>query len=843
MVKRFLIIIALYLSVVSLLPGQGFSEYMATNSNQSFAEITAHLDAYYSTHDQGKGSGYKQYMRWYDWTIGHLMPDGTIANQLAMNTNAYTSYRKQHPNLFDRDRETHGGWSQEGPTEVSVFSGSSSGIGRVNRITPHPNDSSTLYACTAGGGIWVTTNLGNSWVPLTNDIPVSATGGLVIDPTNDQIMYLLTGDCDSGNTASMGVLKSTDGGMTWDYSGLVWDYQSGTRVRGTKILMHPTNSNILFVSSSIGLFKTTNSGATWVKVSTEYFFDFEFNPADPSMMYAVTINKFFKSTNSGNSFAIQEDEDFPSQLKRIEIGVTPADSSLVYLLFGGHDTVSGVYKGVFLSEDFGEDFTLQSNSPNILGWEVLGDDQGNQADYDLSLAVDNFDPDIIYIGGINNWRSLDRGVTWELLTYWAEYYAWPFVHADVHQLLAQGTKLWVATDGGVYSLETTTGVWDELSPGMCIMQPYNIDVLNDGILLGSQDNGSMRWQLGETIATAEFGGDGFDCMWDPSPPAFSLGSFYISWQDELLITNSDGFNFTSISVDSFGAGQYWFVDLMMHPTNHDTIYVGVGRGNSSSDVFRSYNRGGTWTDMNCGLGWETSALAISPSNPDIVFASTRSNVVRTNNIHASTPVWTLSDTIPVNNHPDRGISDIIVDPNNPAIVYVCIERYIDGHKVYMSSDTGSTWTNFSGSLPNVPFHCLLHEGGSNGGIYAGSDLGVFYRNNNMNDWIYFGNDLPVTPVVDLDMDNGRLYAGTFGRGVWSSELYSTCINNLTLNSGDPGTGTHVYHTLDYITSTQIIEGGIGTDIQYNSEGFIILETGFHAKAKNLFEAKLESCPD
>jgi hypothetical protein len=371
-----------------------------------------------------------------------------------------------------------------------------------------------------------------------------------------------------------------------------------------------------------------------------------------------------------------------------------------------------------------------------------------------------------------------------------------------------------------------------------------MDVFDGRVVVGTQDNGTLRWDIGMTNATAEFGGDGFACMWDPSPPFGTFTPFSVSWQDDLLITNTDGASFGSIAVPGFGAGQYWYLELMMHPTNHDTIYVGVGDGNANSDVFRSYNRGGSWTDLNCGLGWDVTSLAQAPSDPNIVYASNASVIVRTSNVHAITPSWDTLTAIPVdsNNYFGRGITDIAVDPDNPNIVYVCLSRYIPGSRVFMSVDGGISWQNISGSLPNVPFYTLLIHDDAVNGIYAGSEIGVFYRNSNMNDWIYFSNDLPLVPVYQLDFDQNKLYAATFGRGIWSSDLFSTCTSELYLSQSNPSGGWQVYHTTDFISSSQIINGGIGTDIQYNSEGQIILTTGFEVKAGNLFEIQLEDCP-
>ncbi|HXC04872.1 MAG TPA: hypothetical protein VNZ86_08980, partial [Bacteroidia bacterium] len=105
---------------------------------------------------------------------------------------------------------------------------------------------------------------------------------------------------------------------------------------------------------------------------------------------------------------------------------------------------------------------------------------------------------------------------------------------------------------------------------------------------------------------------------------------------------------------------------------------------------------------------------------------------------------------------------------------VSISSYAAGEKVYNSNDGGMTWTNFSGTLPNIPVNCLVHETGGNNGLYAGTDVGVYYINGTMSDWMLYSSGLPNVVVTDLEIQKsaGKLRAGTFGRGLWESDLYS-----------------------------------------------------------------------
>jgi hypothetical protein len=151
----------------------------------------------------------------------------------------------------------------------------------------------------------------------------------------------------------------------------------------------------------------------------------------------------------------------------------------------------------------------------------------------------------------------------------------------------------------------------------------------------------------------------------------------------------------------------------------------------------------------------------------------------------------------------------------------------------------------------VPTNCIAYhdtDGAPEDALYVGNDLGVFYRDDTRTDWTPFRNGLPTVPVFDLEINetNGVITAGTYGRGLWRSDLYTSCISALSLTPGnDPSnpnyTGYQYYEASNSITSSRTITGGLGTDVNYRSNNLIRLTTGFHARTNNLFQAKLGPC--
>jgi hypothetical protein len=193
------------------------------------------------------------------------------------------------------------------------------------------------------------------------------------------------------------------------------------------------------------------------------------------------------------------------------------------------------------------------------------------------------------------------------------------------------------------------------------------------------------------------------------------------------------------------------------------------------------------------------------------------------------------------------VLDIAVNPDWSLDVAVCLSGFSDGNKVFISDDGGTTWTNISGTLPNLPFNCIEWAPGSNDGLYVGGDVGVYYRDTDIGDWIPFRNGLPHTPIYDLEIyEAGNiLRVGTHGRGVWQTNTYTPCPTNYSLNvSNLPGSGSQgyrYYQASDAITSSRSIDGGIGTNVTYQAGNSVTLTSGFEVAQHSTFTAISADC--
>jgi len=790
-------------------------------------ELQQQAEAYFADKDKGRGSGYKQWKRWEFKMENRLMPDGTVPNTAAMNWNAYNELVSSGMmDSGDDPESTYGYWSFTTPTSYTSGNGSNPGVGRVNCIEFHPSNANIIFIGTPSGGLWKTTNGGTTWTCLTDGMPSIGVSGIAVNYSNTNIIYILTGDGDGGNTQSIGVLKTTDGGVTWYPTGLSWNVTNFTR--GYKLRMHPTNPNILFAATTSGIYKTTNGGTSWTNpISFGIIWDIQFKPGDPTIMYATRgTGQFWRSTNSGDTWT-QVTSGVPNNASRMEIGVTPVLGNRVYLL-AGPAVDSGIFVGVYRSIDSGVNFSTQSTTPNILGYSQTGNDNKHQTTYDLAIAVSHTNANVM-VGGINVWTSSSTGSSWTIRSMWSVPNNIGYTHADIHYIKINPINdyVYVASDGGIFR-STDFGVsWTDLSSGLGITQFYKIagtEANSNLIIGGTQDNGSNKW-TGGTSFQHILGGDGMDCMVDHSNSNILYASVY---DGDIRKSTNGGTSFTKIR--PAGSTGSWVTPYVMNPSNSSIIYGGYNNG-----IYKSTNGGSTWT--NTGLSG-SSAMAHGVNNTGRVYAATDTFFRMTNDTAATWTTYTAPGIV----------TGIAVNPTNSLNVFMTRGGYSAGNKVYRSFDGGANWINISGNLPNVPMNCIVYQTGSADGIYVGTDIGVFYRDNNLGTWVPFMNGLPTVPVFDLVINNttGIIRAGTYGRGLWTSQLWSGCPTSYFLLQGnDPSnpnyTGFQLYEASSTVTSSRIITGGIGTDVTYRAGGSVILTTGFHAKSGNQFKAVLGPC--
>ena len=717
------------------------------NGNINFFLVQKSADDYFSQIPKDeKGVGYKAYKRWEENWKDRILEDGTLPDAGITERN-FLEYLRS--NSKENRSAGNSNWTNLGPTTTV---GGYNGLGRINCIAFHPSNTSIIWVGSPGGGLWKTTDGGTGWSTTFDNSVVLGVSSIIIQPSNPDIMYIATGDGDASDTNSTGVLKSTDGGVTWQTTGLNWNVTQGRRIR--KILMDPNDENIILAATSNGLYRTTNSGTSWSQLVTGNFFDVEANP-DPTTnrFYVASSNKIYLSTNNGANWS---EIITISSNNRIALAVSPGNNSYVYALCS--NSSNNGFNGLYKSGDSGDSYTLVSSTPNILNSSSNGSGTNGQGWYDLCIAVDPTNAEIIYTGGVNVWKSINGGTTMTLRTHWSGASGVQTVHADHHCMEWQNNNtLWLGNDGGVYRT-TNGGVnWTDRSNGLIISQMYRIDASQQDtkVITGLQDNGTKVRNTSGSWGN-NIGGDGMDCHISPT----NANVMYGSYQYGNFSRSTNGSSFSSMSIPDANTGA-WITPLAIDPSNTQNVYVGYNR------VHKSANQGQTWTTISNNISAnDLTFLFVAPSNGNILYAGTSSTLLRSDNAGVT---WTTKAT------PGNGLQEIVIHPSNPDIIWAVRSNYTAGAKVYKSINGGTNWTNISGNLPNLPANCIIYQTGSNDGLYVGMDVGVYYIDNDLANWELFNTDLPNVRIRDLKIkyNTEEIFVATYGRGAWKSPLRET----------------------------------------------------------------------
>ncbi len=820
----FLISILIIMGEIQGAYGQEWTQYVNTKDN--YSTVINNIDQHFEKNGKGRGSGFKQYMRWRYKMDAAIHPNETIKNIEVLHQGEYESFARRRPEITSRS--TNGDWESLGPYSAS----GNSGVGRINCMAFHPTNPNIMWAGSPNGGLWKTTDGGSSWTIITNYFVSLGISGIAVDYTNPDIIYIMTGDGDGADSWSIGVLKTTDGGVNWQKTGLSFGVTS--LVRGFFIKIHPTNPLILHVGTTQGLYTNSNGGAgSWGQTFlANWIWDLEYKPNDPNIFYLATNGGIVRINNG----VVYTYTGGPSIYDRIALAVTPAAPNNVYALFGGSVPDPGAFTGLFLSTDSGNSYTAQSFSPNILGWGN-GGDLGNQANYDLCLAVHQTDANRVYIGGINTWTSTNAGVNWSRMSHWNGSGS-PYVHADFHNLYYLNGTLFACNDGGVYKTTNHGANWTELSSGINTMQFYYIDFHDNSWMGGTQDNGTHKSTLGNLQSNQIGGGDGFGCQWHNTDHSIQ----FISNQSR--ITRKQPGIAVDYQIYEVSNG-FWFSELSMSKNNNGHLWV-----NRGESLFRGNQNVFPWdwswpsTGSDAILTADIRGYEQGVNNTNIMYVVSPVEIIKSTNVNTLPSTWTLIT------HPSPGtiLQNVTVDPANANRVWVVCSGFDAGNKVFKSETGGSSWVNISGTLPNVEIRSIVYDTPGSDNIYIGTDLGVFYRNSTMSDWLYFSNNLPPANVTSLKISGNYLYAGTYGRGMWRSTKFSTCPENLTLTqANDPGTiynhGKQIHHASNSITNSRIVSGTFGTEARYTSGNFIEFTDGFQGLTGTFIEAKIGGCPE
>jgi hypothetical protein len=675
-------------------------------------------------------------------------------------------------------------WQERGPTQVA---------GRTRAILFDLNDplKKKVFVGSVGGGLWKTDNItatNPKWQAVNDIFDNLAITTIAQNPTNPQILYFGTGE-GFGNIDAirgLGIWKSTNAGATWTRLSSTGGY-SFKFIQ--KIVVTP--NGYVYAATEWGVQRSIDGGITWQDAySTYYKIDDLELAADGSLFASNNNGKLVKSAasngaNIGNSNTWVDITPLGSlsSFKRIEIATAPSDANRVYVLCQGYG--SSDCTNIFSSENGGTTWTPRT-VPTIIDNGNNSNFTRGQAWYDLIAAVAPNNPDRLFIGGVDILVSNDKGASWQQMTNWvANVYNQDSVHADIHALNFSPNDpsvMVVGCDGGLFltnNAQATKPSFKQKNTGYNVTQLYSAalhpDACSNFMLAGAQDNGTRYFDTtGLNEGYALTGGDGALCFINQTNPNTQVTSYvYANYflTKNAWNTSPERLNLNGTWGNSFG----WFINPTDLDDKNNILYF--------ADDASFYGR----VDLNVGstsyasprvnyFADKVTAIKVDPNVANriwVVMEYLYSPIVyRIDNAHTSSPTMTRLNWF--SSFSNAYVSSIDVQKGNSNHLLLTLSNY-GLPSVLESTDGGVTFTNVEGNLPDMPVRWGIFNPQNFDQALLATELGVWTTsdiNSSTTQWLPENNGLA---NVRVDMLKYResdytLVAATHGRGLFTTQL-------------------------------------------------------------------------
>jgi photosystem II stability/assembly factor-like uncharacterized protein len=722
-----------------------------------------------------------------DGTIPYDVIDQARAQSVAMGQVA----------LDKTDGKAASKWKLTGPSNIG---------GRVRELAPDPTTKGVVYMAAATGGIWKSTDSGQTFSYAWDASYPQSMGAVAVDDKGT--VWAGSGEPDNGGGSAYygdGVYKSTDGGKTWTNMGLTKSGSIG------HIAIDPTDRNRIFAAAQgrlhdtkgeRGLYLTTDGGKTWDEVipglkDTVGAIDVAIDPANPKIVLATTWDKIrdeqsriygkgsklYRSDDGGKTWKDKQKPPLPvsyddptkppadTYVGRMGIGFSESDPKIVYLI---STTSAGNFNGFFVSKDAGDSWKAVGATTG----GVLQQITGGFAWWFGRVWVDPTDSKHVFVAGVSLAESTNGGETWTTSA---------SVHADQHALAWDPfvkNRAYLGNDGGFYRSDDNahaTGAWFK-TPKLPTSQFYAMDSSlqhNKYLNGGTQDNNSLKsWQADGSVTgnwVAYVGGDGMMNRIDPEDDRYYYGcSQYggcraftpnggftigipgprVNWVAPLE------FQLTDTKILYGGGNLLHRMDISKTPPSWETISPDLSNGQSP--------RGGT--------AFATiTAIGSSNKDKDLLYAGTDDGnlwVSHNASAAASKVKWKKIKSPAV---PQRWVTRVTVSPYKSKIAAATFSGWKWGESsphVALTKNNGKTWKDISGDLPSAPVTDVIWSPKHDDWMYVSTDVGVFVTHNMGKHWRKIGTNLPMVPVLDIDIQpqTGTLYAATYGRSIWQTSI-------------------------------------------------------------------------
>lgn len=674
-------------------------------------------------------------------------------------------------------QQAGGQWVSIGPapTVSAVPNNWQETSGRINAIAVSPANSQIVLVGSSTGGIWRSVDGGANLVPVTDDQIDLAVGAIAFAPSDPSIVYAGMGDIDNGYFGS-GVLKSTDAGVTWKR---VNDSSLPSPAWTSDIAVDPTDPNRVYLSQfarlnegrafSSGFFFSTNGGVTWTRTVGGLVHNIAIDPSNSSTLY-LAISRvddgsgapgIYRSTNRGQSW--QQFFTSPYSANNtidIRVGVSAANPRTFYSYMGG-----------VLQNRF--DVRLMVSTDGGNQWNNLGSKEidTGQFGYNTYLQIDPNNANNVYVGSRDVYKSVNGGVNFTNLnnsfTLTGRFTPERSnAHPDQHCLAfdpKDSNTFYIGNDGGLYKTTDGGRTFKSLNQTLTLQQTYGVTIHPTDpkvTYIGTQDNG-FQVRQNDKVWQELFTGDYGTILINPKDPSQFMTNYV---QGNIFLFRNNSFQDEVASNTTFGESESGARIAFIAPLTGNGVderaYFGTWR------LFISSNFGRTWEapagdlDLTKGNRDVLNTIAVSSVDPNTIYTGSAQGRVMLSRNGGKTWVDITAGL------PNRAITDIEIDPSNPATAFLTVSGYGSGH-IFKTTDFGTTWKNVSANVADVPANAVLIDPKSSQIVYLGTDIGCYRSTDGGETFSEFNAGLPPVVVAAFTSQaSGLVQLSTYGRGVY-----------------------------------------------------------------------------
>lgn len=717
-----------------------------------------------------RGSGYMPYLRQRDFYRARSLADGSMPDRWDAFLRLMADRGRAGGNALVAD------WTSLGPNTIDSLGG---------RMTCHVfnrRNPSVIFAGSAGGGLWKSSDGGKSWFVVADNLPVLQISAIDMDPADTSHLLMGTGFYYLPvfpTYAGIGLLESRDGGSTWRPNSFAYPPSAGVSV--TDIVWDETNPQRVYLGASNGIWISRDGGASWSsRLPDVSIVEMEINRTRPEILYAAARNiGIYKSMDSGLTWTLlPPSAGLPdsSQVQRISLAICDASPNI--LLASISDRATSGLLALLRTGDGGATWTsIQPRDDYLCGPSTLSPTYC-QGWFVNQVAIHPRDTNTMFVGGVQFHRTSDGGASWQ----WLDYYATGLrpnrdtglVYVDQMDIafhpLDPDTVL-LFNDGGVFRSTDGGRFWNKGNEGLGTAMIYRIagHPLDTALLIGGfQDHGLQYLDntAGNLVWKRWDNSDGLSVNFDPENKRIAYGD----WPNGVHRKTNDmragvratfGINSGIIGPTTSGA---------LAVTTHHPTEPGVLITADDNRIYRTANGGVSWSPV--AEIPDVRAVDISPVDPNTMYAASYSSTALAWAFHNSTDggrTWRTTAS-----GPGWRVTDLCADPNRLGVVYATRNSSVTGNPhVYRSTDHGESWARASDGLPDVATSAVTVNPFDSDVVYVGTDLGVFVSTDAGATWSDYNRTIAPYYVSDMHFHRGdtTLRIATFGRGVWKTRAY------------------------------------------------------------------------